>query len=92
MKVVLVDEVCPSCHPFARLTLPSQVHILNETRGATLEVIISRMKLRSGGRVRFVLLSATVPNIGDLADWIGLGGNDVNDSDDSGPARIFEVS
>ncbi|KAJ3728380.1 P-loop containing nucleoside triphosphate hydrolase protein [Lentinula raphanica] len=49
-----------------QLFLVDEVHILNETRGSTLEVIVSRMKLR-GKAVRFVLVSATVPNIQDIA-------------------------
>ncbi|KAJ3740516.1 hypothetical protein DFH05DRAFT_1509141 [Lentinula detonsa] len=52
-----------------QLFLVDEVHILNETRGSTLEVIVSRMKLR-GTAVRFVLVSATVPNIQDIANWI----------------------
>ncbi|KAF7337998.1 ATP-dependent DNA helicase MER3 [Mycena venus] len=53
-----------------QLFLVDEVHILNETRGSTLEVVISRMKTR-GSAVRFVLVSATVPNIQDIAFWIG---------------------
>ncbi|KZS90015.1 P-loop containing nucleoside triphosphate hydrolase protein [Sistotremastrum niveocremeum HHB9708] len=45
------------------------VHILNETRGSVLEVVISRMKAR-GSAIRFMLVSATVPNIEDIAAWI----------------------
>lgn len=48
----------------------NKVHILNESRGSTLEVVVSRMKARSP-KVRFILVSATVPNINDIADWIG---------------------
>ncbi|KAJ7827539.1 hypothetical protein B0H14DRAFT_2814688 [Mycena olivaceomarginata] len=65
----------PSCI-ISRIYSPSppfsivQVHILNESRGSTLEVVISRMKTR-GSAVRFVLVSATVPNIKDIAAWIG---------------------
>ncbi|KAJ7578472.1 Sec63 Brl domain-containing protein [Mycena floridula] len=58
-----------------QLFLVDEVHILNETRGSTLEVVISRMKLR-GSDVRFVLVSATVPNIEDIAAWIGSGAGD----------------
>ncbi|KIP12313.1 hypothetical protein PHLGIDRAFT_330001 [Phlebiopsis gigantea 11061_1 CR5-6] len=54
------------------LFLVDEVHILNETRGSTLEVVISRMKFR-GNSVRFALVSATVPNIQDVAAWIGNG-------------------
>ncbi|KAJ7085715.1 Sec63 Brl domain-containing protein [Mycena belliarum] len=53
-----------------QLFLVDEVHILNESRGSTLEVVVSRMKTR-GSAVRFVLVSATVPNIQDIASWIG---------------------
>ncbi|KAJ7709458.1 hypothetical protein B0H17DRAFT_1190666 [Mycena rosella] len=53
-----------------QLFLVDEVHILNESRGSTLEVVVSRMKTR-GSAVRFVLVSATVPNIQDIAFWIG---------------------
>lgn len=36
-----------------------QVHILRESRGATLEVVVSRMKTR-GEHVRFIAVSASV--------------------------------
>lgn len=48
------------------------MHILNESRGSTLEVVIARMKAR-GSFLRFILVSATVPNIRDVAAWIGNG-------------------
>ncbi|ORY26149.1 P-loop containing nucleoside triphosphate hydrolase protein [Naematelia encephala] len=51
------------------LIMIDEVHILREPRGATLEVVISRMKSR-GDRVRFVALSASVPNIEDVARWL----------------------
>ncbi|THH08313.1 hypothetical protein EW145_g2777 [Phellinidium pouzarii] len=53
-----------------KLFLVDEVHILNESRGSTLEVVVSRMKAR-GLDIRFVLVSATVPNIRDIANWIG---------------------
>jgi replicative superfamily II helicase len=59
-----------------------KVHILNESRGCTLEVVISRMRLKNS-ELRFVLVSATVPNIGDVATWIS--------SNDKQPASIREV-
>jgi ATP-dependent DNA helicase HFM1/MER3 len=62
----------------------TQVHFLNESRGSTMEVVISRMKTR-GSAVRFVLVSATVPNIQDIALWIG------NKQPDEA-AIVFEVS
>ncbi|KAL9933442.1 hypothetical protein V8E36_007618 [Tilletia maclaganii] len=53
------------------LLLIDEVHILHEKeRGARLEVIVSRMK-NYGHEIRFVALSATVPNLEDVAEWIG---------------------
>lgn len=53
-----------------KLILVDEVHILKETRGATLETVVSRMK-SIGSSVRFVALSATVPNSEDIATWLG---------------------
>ena len=49
-----------------------EVHLLAEERGAVLEVIVSRMKnMRED--IRFIAVSATVPNIDDVGEWIGYG-------------------
>ncbi|KAI4924301.1 uncharacterized protein J4E92_007382 [Alternaria infectoria] len=53
-----------------RVFLIDEVHILKEDRGATLETVVSRMK-SIGTDVRFVALSATVPNFHDIAAWLG---------------------
>ncbi|KAI8922392.1 Sec63 Brl domain-containing protein [Powellomyces hirtus] len=68
-----------------RLILIDECHILNEPiRGATLEVIVSRMKTVNielqrdktkhmphfAQNMRFLALSATAPNIGDIAAWL----------------------
>ena len=53
-----------------KLFLIDEVHILKEDRGATLEAIVSRMKSIATD-VRFVALSATVPNFQDVAAWLG---------------------
>ncbi|KAA8548132.1 hypothetical protein F0562_004607 [Nyssa sinensis] len=61
------------------LLLIDEVHLLNDPRGAALEAIVSRikmlarnpeMKLSSLAHVRFLAVSATIPNIGDLAEWL----------------------
>ncbi|XP_024928598.1 DExH-box ATP-dependent RNA helicase DExH17 isoform X6 [Ziziphus jujuba] len=58
------------------LLLIDEVHLLNDPRGAALEAIVSRikilsqnpdMKLSSLANVRFLAVSATIPNIEDLA-------------------------
>ena len=53
-----------------KLFLIDEVHILKESRGATLEAVVSRMK-STGSGVRFIALSATVPNSEDVAIWLG---------------------
>lgn len=53
-----------------KLFLIDEVHILKDTRGATLEAVVSRMK-SVGSNVRFVALSATIPNSDDIATWLG---------------------
>ncbi|KAG1891431.1 P-loop containing nucleoside triphosphate hydrolase protein [Suillus subluteus] len=68
-----------------KLFLVDEVHILNESRGSTLEVVVSRMKAR-GSNVRFLLVSATVPNIEDVASWIGS-----NYASSDHPGQIFQV-
>ena len=59
-----------------RLFLIDEVHQLNdETRGATMEAIVSRMKTvtasvtdkRDSQLLRFVAVSATIPNIVDVS-------------------------
>ncbi|KAG0697011.1 DEAD-domain-containing protein [Suillus ampliporus] len=67
-----------------KLFLVDEVHILNESRGSTLEVVVSRMKAR-GSDVRFLLVSATVPNIEDVASWIGS-----NHASTDHPGQIFQ--
>ncbi|KAG1789378.1 uncharacterized protein HD556DRAFT_1446994 [Suillus plorans] len=67
-----------------KLFLVDEVHILNESRGSTLEVVVSRMKAR-GFDVRFLLVSATVPNIEDVASWIGS-----NHASSDDPGQIFQ--
>lgn len=52
------------------LFLIDEVHLLNDPRGSTIEAVVSRMKIR-GTNVRFIALSATVPNLNDVAIWLG---------------------
>ena len=63
------------------LVLIDEVHILNEERGASLEAIVSRLKLVSQipemqmynlpiSQIRYIAVSATVPNIADIGQWL----------------------
>ncbi|KAH8896664.1 P-loop containing nucleoside triphosphate hydrolase protein, partial [Thozetella sp. PMI_491] len=53
-----------------KLFLIDEVHILKDVRGATLEAVVSRMKTMNSG-IRFVAMSATVPNSDDISEWLG---------------------
>ncbi|KAI8916332.1 P-loop containing nucleoside triphosphate hydrolase protein [Gorgonomyces haynaldii] len=59
-----------------QLVLIDEVHFVNEPgRGATLEAVVSRMKLASrtldlAHCLRFVAVSATIPNLEDIAEWL----------------------
>jgi len=59
------------------LILIDEVHLLNDPRGAALEAVVSRIKMLSWSRqmiscplasVRFLAVSATIPNIEDLGN------------------------
>ncbi|KAL3631369.1 hypothetical protein CASFOL_024353 [Castilleja foliolosa] len=61
------------------LVLIDEVHLLNDPRGAALEAIVSRIKMlarnpemksSSLSLVRLLAVSATIPNINDLAEWL----------------------
>lgn len=84
IHLFLIDEVNRSYDVFPRYKHRTQVHILNEPRGSTLEVVVCRMKTR-GSAVRFVAVSATVPNIDDVARWIA-------SRYSNGAAATFQVS
>ncbi|KAK0137472.1 putative ATP-dependent DNA helicase HFM1 [Merluccius polli] len=76
-----------------RLFLIDEVHVVKDvTRGPTLEVVVSRMKAvhayRTAGSpqadlsMRLVAVSATIPNISDIAEWL---------CDKSGPATYLDM-
>lgn len=62
-----------------RLMLIDEIHLVGDTsRGPTVEAIISRMKTfpqnqSDNGQIRFITASASLPNIEDVAVWIGAG-------------------
>ncbi|EPS65628.1 hypothetical protein M569_09143, partial [Genlisea aurea] len=61
------------------VVLIDEVHLLNDPRGAALEAIVSRIKMLARkpemqssplSQVRFLAVSATIPNINDLGEWL----------------------
>ncbi|XP_078075341.1 putative ATP-dependent DNA helicase HFM1 [Mustelus asterias] len=77
-----------------RLFLIDEVHVVkDECRGATLEVVVSRMKTvqlavsrvsnqPDDKTLRFVAVSATIPNVKDIAEWL---------SDGKGPGISMKI-
>ncbi|CAH1760445.1 2328_t:CDS:10 [Entrophospora sp. SA101] len=60
-----------------KLFMIDEVHMLHEDRGSILEV--SRMKIM-GTKCRIIAVSATIPNINDVAVWISLNSQIESDS------------
>lgn len=52
-----------------KLCLVDEIHTINQDRGAVLEAVITRMK-KLNTKTRVVAVSATVPNIGDIKEWL----------------------
>lgn len=52
-----------------KLVMIDEVHFLNDDRGAVLEAVISRLRIQSPS-CRIVAVSATVPNIKDITNWL----------------------
>nr|CAG8437758.1 11266_t:CDS:10 [Entrophospora candida] len=61
-----------------KLFMIDEVHMLHEDRGSILEVV-SRMKIM-GAKCRIIAVSATIPNINDVAVWISLNSQIESDS------------
>lgn len=55
-----------------RLMLIDEIQLLGDPwRGPTLEAIVARVKsFPRGGQIRFVSVSASLPNIQDIAHWL----------------------
>jgi ATP-dependent DNA helicase HFM1/MER3 len=63
------------------LLMLDEVHMLHEERGATLEALVSRMRMVSSSalaaerewpakELRIIALSATLPNVRDVGEWL----------------------
>lgn len=53
------------------LVVADEIHMLGDpNRGPTLEIVLTRLKWMSPG-LRFIALSATIPNAPEIAQWLG---------------------
>ncbi|KAG9390949.1 ATP-dependent DNA helicase HFM1 [Carpediemonas membranifera] len=66
---------------FTQLLLIDEIHLLNENRGPTLESLVARLRTLGGSpqfagsaleTLRTIAVSATIPNIEDIAAWLGV--------------------
>ncbi|EFC48856.1 predicted protein, partial [Naegleria gruberi] len=74
------DDSCLKFVKSTELILIDEVHLLNEERGAVLEAIVSRIKSISSIQnhsSRIIALSATIPNIEDVATWLDVSQSNV---------------
>ncbi|XP_054169129.1 probable ATP-dependent DNA helicase HFM1 [Oppia nitens] len=84
-----------------QLMLIDEIHcICDETRGATIEAVISRMKTlrsidmntNSDCELRFVAASATAPNVDDISHWLDPNNSiGYNLSDAQRPVRLQKI-
>ncbi|XP_046778948.1 probable ATP-dependent DNA helicase HFM1 isoform X10 [Gallus gallus] len=86
VRLFLIDEARKLMILYAFFLLDDErVHVIkDESRGATLEVVVSRMKTVQSSLwrlsenhdvppLRFVAVSATIPNAEDIAEWLSDG-------------------
>lgn len=52
-----------------KLILVDEIHTLRERRGATLEVVLTRMNIMCQS-IRIIAVSATIPNVEDISCWL----------------------
>lgn len=59
-----------------RLLIIDEVHLLDsDSRGDALEALVSRMRRiaeEKGHKLRIIAMSATIPNVADVAEWLGV--------------------
>lgn len=58
--------------PRISLVICDEGHLLDSAgRGVGLEMLLARLKARAGDPPRFVFISAIVPNVGEISQWLG---------------------
>lgn len=58
--------------PRISLVICDEGHLLDSTgRGVGLEMLLARLKARADGPPRFIFISAIVPNVGEISQWLG---------------------
>eukprot|EP00898_Chlorokybus_atmophyticus_P002457 jgi/Chlat1/3211/Chrsp22S03497 len=83
------------------LLLIDEVHILNDSRGPAVEAIVCRLKLMSKfpalrempvARLRFAAISATIPNVHDIGEWLGASGRGIKSfGEELRPVKLITI-
>lgn len=71
------------------------MHTLNDQRGAVLESIIARMRLvhkKNKSDLRIIAVSATIPNISDISNWLNAKILEFSDSMRPVPLKIHSLA
>ena len=74
-KFMAIEDVFPDIHKDFTMVICDEGHLLDDkSRGLSYELLLSRLKSINTSNIRFVFISAIIPNISVINSW--LGGND----------------
>lgn len=73
-KMMAIEDVMPNLLSTISLVVCDEGHLLDDkSRGLDYELFLTRLKVARGEDVRFIYLSAIVPNISEINSWLGGG-------------------
>ncbi|EPG74765.1 DEAD/DEAH box helicase [Leptospira fainei serovar Hurstbridge str. BUT 6] len=71
-KMMAIEDIFPEVLNNVDLVICDEGHLLDDkNRGFDYELFLTRLKILKGEDIRFIYLSAIVPNIEDVNNWLG---------------------
>ncbi|MCW7467673.1 DEAD/DEAH box helicase [Leptospira levettii] len=71
-KMMAIEDIFPEVLNEVNLVICDEGHLLDDrNRGFDYELFLTRLKILKNENIRFVFLSAIVPNIEDVNNWLG---------------------
>lgn len=71
-KMMAIEDVFPEVLNNINLVICDEGHLLDDTnRGFDYELFLTRIKILREKDIRFIYLSAIIPNINEINDWLG---------------------
>ncbi len=71
-KMMGIEDVMPEVFSTVTLVICDEGHLLDDSsRGFDYELFLTRLKIIKANTIRFIYLSAIVPNIKDVNKWLG---------------------